>query len=106
MTGGDGCLHRYADLKPGLDDYTAGLSREFAIPKTGGQMEELINLVTQKTGISKEQAKGAVETVLGFLKQKLPAPLAGQLDGLLSGGALPGGLADAAKGLGDVLGKK
>ena len=50
-------------------------------------MDELVKLVSQKTGISEQQAKAAVETVLTFLKQKLPAPIAGQIDGLLKGGA-------------------
>ena len=48
-------------------------------------MDELIKLVTSKAGISEAQAKKAVETVLGFLKDKLPGPLAGQIDGLLKG---------------------
>ena len=34
-------------------------------------MDELVKLVSQKTGISEQQAKAAVETVLNFLKQKL-----------------------------------
>ena len=55
-------------------------------------MEELIKLVTQKTGISEEQAKQAVETVVGFLKQKLPAPIAGQIDAVLSGSSPLGGI--------------
>ncbi len=59
-------------------------------------MEELINLVSQKTGIPKEQAKVAVETVLGFLKQRLPAPIASQIDGFLSGNASQ---------IGDIAGK-
>ena len=60
-------------------------------------MDELIKLVTQKAGISEAQAKAAVETVLGFLKGKLPAPIAGQIDGLLGGKAAPG--LDALGGL-------
>ncbi len=48
-------------------------------------MDELIKLVTSKAGISEAQAKKAVETVLGFLKDKLPGPLAGQIDSLLEG---------------------
>jgi hypothetical protein len=67
-------------------------------------MEELIKLVSQKTGIPHDQAKTAVETVLGFLKEKLPAPLAGQIDGLLSGGATPD-LGNLAQGLGGLLNK-
>ena len=66
-------------------------------------MEELVKLVAQKTGLPPEQAKIAVQTVLGFLKQKLPAPLAAQIDGLLAGG---GASPDLAQGLGGLLGKK
>ena len=68
-------------------------------------MEELIKLVSQKTGLPAAQAKVAVDTVLGFLKQKLPAPIAGQLDSLIEGGGVTsalGGLGD----LGDLFGKK
>jgi hypothetical protein len=65
-------------------------------------MDELIKQVTERTGISEQQARGAVDTVLGFLKTRLPEPLAGQLDGLVSGaGGAAGGLADKA---GDLLG--
>jgi hypothetical protein len=70
-------------------------------------MEDLVKLVSQKTGLPEAQAKLAVDTVLGFLKTKLPAPLAGQLDGFLAGGsAAPdlGGLASSA--LGGMFGKK
>jgi uncharacterized protein (DUF2267 family) len=65
-------------------------------------MEELIKLVSQRAGISEGQARAAVETVLGFLKDKLPAPIAGQIDGLLSGKS-PG---DLVQGLGGLLGRK
>ena len=64
-------------------------------------MEELVNLVVAKTGISEEQARGAITTVVNFLKEKLPAPLAGQIDGLLGGS----GINDALKGLGGLFGK-
>ena len=47
-------------------------------------MNELINVIVQKTGISQENAQKAVQVTLGFLKTKLPAPLAGQLDSFLS----------------------
>jgi hypothetical protein len=65
-------------------------------------MDELIKQVVERTGISEQQARGAVDTVLGFLKARLPEPIAGQLDGLASGaGSAAGGLADKA---GDLLG--
>jgi hypothetical protein len=66
-------------------------------------MDELIKLVSAKAGISPEQAKTAVTVVVDFLKQKLPAPLAGQVDAALAGGAVPG---DLAQGLGGLFGKK
>lgn len=65
-------------------------------------MDELIKLVTKKTGISEQQARAAIETVINFLKQKLPAPIAGQIDALLKGGVQGD---DVLKGLGGLLGK-
>lgn len=74
-------------------------------------MDELVRQVTQRTGISEEQARTAVETVVGFLKERLPAPIAGQVDSVIGGGAgAAGGLADKAGdmlgGLGGMLGGK
>ena len=50
-------------------------------------------------------AKQAVEMVVGFLKDKLPAPVASQIEGVLSGGEMPdvGGI---GKKLGGLFGKK
>jgi hypothetical protein len=67
-------------------------------------MQELINQVTARTGISEEQARQAVETVVSFLKDKLPAPVAGQLDNVISGGTV-GGLSDIAGSIGGMFGK-
>jgi uncharacterized protein (DUF2267 family) len=66
-------------------------------------MDELIKLVTQKAGISEAQAQQAVETVMGFLKDKLPEPIASQVEGMLSGGEMPD-LGDLGKTLGGLLG--
>jgi uncharacterized protein (DUF2267 family) len=63
-------------------------------------MDELIKLVSSRVGISETQAEEAVEMVLGFLKEKLPAPVAGQLDA-----ALEGDLGDVAGMLGGLFGK-
>ncbi len=59
-------------------------------------MDELVKVVSQKTGLPEAQAKQAAQAVIDFLKTKLPAPIAGQLDAVLSGG----GLGDALKGIG------
>ncbi|HEX9027849.1 MAG TPA: hypothetical protein VF823_01665 [Anaerolineales bacterium] len=63
-------------------------------------MDQLVNLVSQKAGITQDQARAAVQTVLDFLKQKLPAPVASQIDGVVSG-QMP----DLGKGLGGLFGK-
>lgn len=49
-------------------------------------MDELVKLVSQKAGITEEQAQMAINLVVGFLKEKLPAPLAAQVDNLISNG--------------------
>ncbi len=71
-------------------------------------MEELIRQVSQRTGLDEAKARTAVETVVSFLKDKLPSPLAGQIDNALGGGG--GGLGDQAGnlmgGLGGMFGKK
>lgn len=67
-------------------------------------MDELINMVAQRTGLGPDKAKTAIDTVVGFLKTKLPAPLAEQLDTALVGGG-GAGLSDAAKNLGGMLGR-
>ena len=60
-------------------------------------MKELINIIVQKTGISQENAQKSVQVTFGFLKTKLPPPLAGQLDSFLSEGT-SGGLNPVAVG--------
>ncbi|MBD0373764.1 MAG: hypothetical protein ICV60_23230 [Pyrinomonadaceae bacterium] len=78
-------------------------------------MDELIKQVSERSGISEAQARTAVETVVGFIKERLPSPIAGQVDGVLSSqaGAIGSGI-DAVKdragdmlgGLGGMFGKK
>ncbi len=76
-------------------------------------MDDLIKQITEKTGISVEQAKGAIASVMDFIGDKLPAPIAGQVNKFLGGeaegdtgeGGEGGGLMDQAKGaLGGLLG--
>ena len=63
-------------------------------------MDDLIKTVSEKAGISPEQAKSAVNSVLEFAKTKLPG-VGEQLQGLLGGGGDGGnplaGAADALK---------
>jgi len=53
-------------------------------------MDELINLVVQKTGISQDDAQKAVQVIIDAIKTKLPPPIAAQVDAFLSGGASGG----------------
>lgn len=68
-------------------------------------MDELIKQVAAKAGISEDQAQSAVTTVLGFVKERLPAPIAGQIDNVMSGegGGVGGTLGDMASKVGGLL---
>jgi len=66
-------------------------------------MDEVVKLVSEKTGLSEDMSKVAVETVIGYLKEQLPEPIASQLDNVLEGGSIDG-LGDLAGGLGSLLG--
>lgn len=65
-------------------------------------MDELIALVSKKAKIDEKSAKVAVDTVLDFIKDKLPEPYASQLDNIVDGGQAD----DIISGLGGLLGKK
>jgi hypothetical protein len=54
--------------------------------------------------LPEDKASAAVDTVVGFLKEKLPAPMASQIDNLLAGNAGAG--ASAAGMLGGLFGNK
>jgi hypothetical protein len=72
-------------------------------------MNELVNLIVQKTGISQENAQKAAQTAIDFLKSKLPAPIAGQVDAVLAGdmSGIAGQAGEMLKGkLGGALGEQ
>lgn len=62
-------------------------------------MEELIKRVSERAGISEEQARSAVETVAEYLKERVPAPYSSYIDSFMSGGTGGGG-----GGLGGIIG--
>lgn len=70
-------------------------------------LEGIVDQVVQRTGISEEQARKAVEVVVSQLEQRLPEPIASQLRNQLKGesGDEGSSLGDAAKGLGGVFGR-
>jgi hypothetical protein len=69
-------------------------------------MEELVTLVSEKTGVPEGTARQAVEIVVDYLKEKLPAPIAGQIDQVLTKGEAVKNVDQLSRGLGGVLGKK
>ncbi|MGC9469491.1 MAG: DUF2267 domain-containing protein [Anaerolineae bacterium] len=60
-------------------------------------MDELVKLLQEKVGLNEDQARQAVKTVVDFLKEKLPDPIATQLEAALSGDKGLKGAADALK---------
>lgn len=79
-------------------------------------MNELLEQLKSKVGLDDGQAGNAVQTVVEFIKDKLPAPIASQVENMLGGGDGAegegegegggiGDLAEKAKGaLGGLLG--
>lgn len=74
-------------------------------------MDEMVQKLSEKTGLSQEKSQEVVNMLVTHLKEKLPEPMANALDTLLAGGTVEGGgLAEKAKamasGLGSMFGKK
>ena len=68
-------------------------------------MEDLIHRVSERAGIDPEQARKAVETVMGYLKEHGPDMLS-KLQGMFSSGEGGGGLGDVMGKLGGLFGRK
>lgn len=58
-------------------------------------MKDLIKKITEKAGIPEAKATIALQTVLGFLKDKMPAGIGSQVENFLKGN-VPGGLKEKA----------
>jgi uncharacterized protein (DUF2267 family) len=73
-------------------------------------MDEVVQLVMERTGLSEEKARQAVDAVMEFLKQKLPDPVYERLEAVIANEAAMDQaerlLDQGAKGLGNLLGKK
>jgi hypothetical protein len=66
-------------------------------------MDELVRMVAERAGLPDDKARTAVDTVLTFIKGRLPESMASQIDSLVAGsGAGQGG--DMAGKLGGILG--
>lgn len=69
-------------------------------------MDELVKMVSEQTGLPEAQARKAAEAVMKFLKEKLPAPLASQLDNLVESDQTADVAGDLLKKGLDIFGKK
>lgn len=66
-------------------------------------MDELVKLLTEKTGLPDDKARLAVDTVIGFLKQRLPSPVGEQLNTYLSS-PTGEGVGEKVKGIAQSIG--
>jgi hypothetical protein len=76
-------------------------------------MNELVQLIVQKTGLPQDKAQQIVDMVVTHLKEKLPGSVSNHLDSFLSTGDVAttaGGVVEKAKsmvaGLGGLMGTK
>jgi hypothetical protein len=60
-------------------------------------VDKLVQLITQKVGISESQARQAITVVVDFMKERMPTQFQGILDRVVSG-------EDISKEAGDLLG--
>ena len=61
-------------------------------------MENIIKTIAEKSGISESQAKLATETLISYLKNKMPGGIGGQVETFIKLGAgSTGGVGDKIK---------
>lgn len=68
-------------------------------------MQELVQLIVERTGISEESATQAVDAVIAYVKQRAPAPVAAQLENYLTGETAASAVGAAKGALGSMFGK-
>jgi hypothetical protein len=63
-------------------------------------MDELVQELSQKTGLSQDKSQEVINVVMSHLKARLPAPLGNGLDSLMTGSPAGGeSLADTVKSI-------
>jgi hypothetical protein len=72
-------------------------------------LDELVQQISQRTGLPADKAEAAARTAVEFLDSRLPAPIGGNLSKMVngSGGGGGGGMPDLGKmagGLGGMFG--
>jgi Arc/MetJ family transcription regulator len=69
-------------------------------------MQELIQQIVQRAGISEESATAAVAALMDYVKQRAPAPIAAQLEQYLTGDAAASAVGAAKGALGGMFGRR
>jgi len=69
-------------------------------------VDELVSVVVKETGLPEAQARKAAEAVVKFLKDKLPEPLASQVENVLEGSVAAEGAEQLLKMGKGLLGKR
>lgn len=69
-------------------------------------MQELIQQIVERAGISEQSAEQAVDTVIAYVKEHAPAPVAAQLENYLSGESGQSAVGAAKGALGSMFGKR
>jgi len=64
-------------------------------------VDQLVSMITEKFGLPEDKAQEVIGMVVNFIGDKLPEPIASQVTGLVGGGGMAGGAADAAGGMMD-----
>ncbi len=67
-------------------------------------MDELTTLVIERAIVTREQAQNAILVVVGYLKGRLPSPIAGQIDILVSEGGFYDGTSTIGTSRGGLKG--
>ena len=67
-------------------------------------MDELVQRIHERTGIPEDKAREAANAAVGFIKERLPDPIADKLDDFIEGNAdsmtdLADGAVDKLKGM-------
>lgn len=68
-------------------------------------MNDIIQRLVDKSGLSEEQAASAVQTVVGFIKEKLPAPIAAQVESIVGGAGGGEAMSSIGSAVGGMFGK-
>lgn len=68
-------------------------------------MDDLINRIVEKTGVTAAQARDGANMAVAWIKDKLPTDMGDQIGGLLDGaGGVAAGMVDKAKDVGSSAG--